>query len=183
MNAPQEPDRTAVPVWAWVTIGVLTLAVAALITALALVVSAGGPENGPTRLEQTGTPPPRLTTTTTTTSESTSTTSTATSTTTTTTAPSTTTTTATTESTTTAPTTTTTTQSTTTTTSPSTTTTTASTGATTPQGSPGAGFEWAKLGPYSSESACRSDHDAWPAEAEDCFAEDGSYYFWGVRQS
>src|SRR5699024_7381681 len=54
LNAPQEPDRPAVPVWAWVTIGVLTLAVAALITALVLVVSAGGPENGPTRLEQTG---------------------------------------------------------------------------------------------------------------------------------
>lgn len=174
MNAPQEPDRTAVPVWAWVTIGVLTLAVAALITALALVVSAGGPENGPTRLEQTGTPPPRLTTTTPSTSsttESTSKTSSTTSSTTTTTEPTTTTTESTT---TTAPT---------TTTSTSTTTTTASAGATTPQGSPGAGFEWTKRGPYNSASACRSEHGTWPAEAEDCFAEDGSYYFWGVRQS
>lgn len=174
MNAPQEPDRPAVPVWAWVTIGVLTLAVAALITALMLVVSAGGPENGPTRLEQTGTPPPRLTTTTTP------------STTTSTTPPTSSSTTGPTTTTTTRPTTT---ESTTTTTEPTTTsstrttTATSSPGATTPQDAPGPGFEWARLGPYRSESACRDDRRAWPARTQACFAEDGSYYFWGVRQS
>lgn len=52
-----------------------------------------------------------------------------------------------------------------------------------PPGQAGAGMEWATMGPFSSEWTCTQRADSWPTNSPTCFAHEGQWYFWGMRQA
>ncbi len=44
-----------------------------------------------------------------------------------------------------------------------------------------AGREWIPLGPYAEDGLCGRSHAVWPSVKSECFAHDGAYWFYVLR--